>query len=167
MTYYKAPNTVEGAIGRVLGVLSPLDIQDAASLSPDALYKAGNPNNPRQLPMKAAAGLDGALVARGMAPAFLPIYQDLMSETVQRLGNVSVPPMDLNMGFRRLAKELGDLAAALDGMDGNATAETYRDIAHEAQDVAEWARTMVKAAEQLARQPQPRPGRPRVVTAAE
>lgn len=157
MTVYRAPGTVEDTLARVLRVLSPADLAEATGKGVDAFRKASNPNAPHGLRLDDAAALDAALVARGYAPEFGPLFAELQQRAAARMRPLEPGAPDIDRGLRRVVAETGALSTAIDRAmaDGRLSTRERREIASEAQDVIEAARHIRDAVEP--------PAEPRVV----
>lgn len=131
MTHARAFGSVEGTLHEVLRQLSDAEIEAATNKRRNAFYKKANPLTRDHLSLQDAGLLDRALIAKKLAPRFLPLLQELVGPAPE------TPALAIDRALRLVTGELGDLTRAVDVAltDGKLELPEQREIAREAHEL--------------------------------
>lgn len=134
MTHMRMAGSVEAVLMDVINNLTDAEIFQATGKKRGHFYKVANPLNSMGLHMDDAAGLDAALLAKGMPARFTQLFAEMVAA---RTASGTPREIDLDRKMRRLTIEAGELCKALDEamIEGALTIPGRRKIAREAQDV--------------------------------
>lgn len=170
MTAARIPGSVAAAVFACLQELTPAEAEAGAGRSLKHLYDVANPGpRGRALTLDVAAGLEAARLRKGLAPAIAPLLDGLVRAALDRIGGAAPrPARDLDHHLRQLAREHGELAAAIDeaSADGRLTLPELRRAAKEIDDVLRQARDAQATLAAMIETAGARPA-PRAVAAAE
>lgn len=106
--------SAKAALGQALEALSPLEINAATGVSPQALWEASNPGRKKLPALEHAAGLAAALRAKGLDDPVSRFFEQHRAATLARLGG-SAPhqPQQPQARLLDVTKEVGDIAGEL------------------------------------------------------
>ncbi|MEI6558012.1 MAG: phage regulatory CII family protein [Rhodospirillaceae bacterium] len=144
MTLYRSPGSIKSVLAEVIRQLTPEEIEAATGKKPGTFRQLSHPENDYQLDLDDAAFLDAALEARGLLPAFGPLFEDMKREAAASIGGRRSGALSVERGLVRVSAELGTLAHAIDRAmeDGELTLNERREIATKAQRLIDAARTV-------------------------
>ncbi|MEW5726847.1 MAG: hypothetical protein AB1918_03380 [Pseudomonadota bacterium] len=143
MTSYRAPGTIEFTLSKVLGELSPEDVERATGKKHDSIARKSNPDQNRPLSFAEAVALDAMLKSKGGRTQFAPLLEEMTDRKVKELAGLRpIPNEPLASKIIRLNVEVGHLAEeveraqAMDSPGGRSiTPHEWRDLLCAAENV--------------------------------